>query len=228
MVVSETAPEVTSPGGPPKLLGMNRTTVYIIGAAAVAGLGWYLYQRHKAASSTAAGTQTGTTGECTDANGNPTPCEDMAGVDYSGQLSVMQTELESLAASEGNEATPTTPAPTTTTTTPPKTTPAAPTQASRYNAPATATLSKVNGTTLQCTFTMGNQPQPAPSSATVALYQQNGKLVGQQTVSIPDETGGRSGCTFSGLHASWCYHANVWANGGKSAPPNKQTGVQCV
>lgn len=88
-------------------LPVSKTTLAIGGTAVVVGVGWYWYKSRKSSSAAAAGSASsaGTlTGECSDANGNPTPCEDMAGVDYSGQLSVLQTELESIAAAGGTGA----------------------------------------------------------------------------------------------------------------------------
>jgi hypothetical protein len=53
----------------------------------------------------------------------------------------------------------------------------------------------------------------SPTGYTVAVYQSNGKNVYQQ---VWAHTSG----TIGGLHPSWTYHVNVWANGAPIAPPN--------
>lgn len=225
-------PTVSAPGGPPKgekILGMNRQTVIIFGVALAAGLAWYFYKSRKSATaaSTASG-QGAATGSCTDANGNPTPCEEMAGIDYSGQLSTMQTELESILATSSIQppAGPTGPAgpagPTGA-----AGTVAAPAQVALYHAPMGLTGKKTASGTAQVSWSLAGQPSPPPTSYTVAAYQLNGVTAGQQTVTVPDQTGGTSGATISGLHPGWCYNINVWANGGTQAPPHSTTKV-CV
>jgi hypothetical protein len=199
-------------GGGAKLFGMNRNTVIIIGVATLAGVGYYIWKSRKAATTTAANPnqQTGTTGECTDANGNPTPCEDMAGVDYSGQLSVLQTEIESLLAQQG---TGTTTGTTTTTTTPP---PAA-TQVNQYPS-ISFTAKKLNSTAIAVQFKALTSPTPVPTSYTIEAWTVAGAKASVQTVTAPDSTGGSGQYTITGLKAGTCYNVRVWANGGKVAP----------
>lgn len=213
--MSEPSTEVPAApkGGGAKLFGMNRTTVIVVGLATLAGVGYYIWKSRKdAAAATTANPnqQTGTTGECTDANGNPTPCEDMAGVDYAGQLSVLQTELESLLAGQGTAATGTG---TTTTTTPPP----APTQVSQYPV-VPFTAKKLNSTAISVQFKALTSPTPVPTSYTIEAWQMNGAKASVQTVTAPDSTGGSGQYTITGLRAGWCYNVRVWANGGKTAP----------
>lgn len=204
-------PTVGTPGPPsggPKILGMNRTTLIIVGVAAAAGVAWYLYKSRGSAATTAnPNQQTGTTGECTDANGNPTPCEDMAGVDYAGQLSVLQTELESLLAQQG---TGTTTATGTTTTT-------APAQVNQYPS-ISFTAKKLNSTAIAVTFKALTTPTPLPVSYTIEAWTVAGAKASVQTVTAPDSTGGSGQYTITGLKAGTCYNIRVWANGGKVAP----------
>lgn len=212
--VTETPPVPKGKGKGAKLFGMDRTTVIVVGLATMAGLAYYIWKSRKSAGQQAANpnAQTGMTGECTDANGNPTPCEDMAGVDYAGQLSVLQTEMESLLAGQGTQAG----GGTTTTTTPPP--PPAPTQVQRYPA-VSFTVKKATRGAAVVQFTALRSPTPVPTSYTVAAWQLNGKLASQQTLTAPDDPGGKGQVTINGLHTGWCYHVKVWANGGRSAPP---------
>lgn len=81
-------------------LGLTKQQLYYGGGAFVVALVWFVWHRKQTAAAAAAGTQGSTTAasECTDAQGNPAPCAEANGIDYSGQLSVIQTELESLLA----------------------------------------------------------------------------------------------------------------------------------
>ncbi len=97
--------EPTVSGGPPKApgkkyAGLTRNQWLIAGAVGTAALVWIVWKRHKAAAAAAAGTGTAGTAssECTDASGNTVPCDQ---ADTSGELSALQTELETLMAQEG-------------------------------------------------------------------------------------------------------------------------------
>lgn len=214
--VTQPPPRPGPAGSQSKLFGMNRTTVIVAAAAFIGAVAWFWWKRKGQQQSSASGTGV-STGSCTDANGNPVPCTQMAGIDYSGQLSTVQTELESISAAEANEPVP-----------PPGPQgpqgPAGPAgtatvqQVAQYSAPGGVRAMKQAPGVMAVVWNLGGQPQPNPTSYTIAVYQLNGKLAAQQTVSVPDQTGGTSGATVSGLHTGWCYHANVWANGGKTAP----------
>jgi hypothetical protein len=78
-------------------LGLTKQQLYYGGGAFVIALVWFVWHRKQQAAA-ASTQQTATSSECTDAQGNPTPCAEANGIDYSGQLSVIQTELESLLA----------------------------------------------------------------------------------------------------------------------------------
>lgn len=113
--MSETAPERTPTSKPsgPKIAGIDRRTAIIFGVALVGGLAYFLYKRKS--SGTAASASAGT--PCTDRAGNAGTYDASgncvatsaagAGVDYAGQLSVIQTELETLMAAQGNDKDPT-------------------------------------------------------------------------------------------------------------------------
>lgn len=81
-------------------LGLTKQQLYYGGGAFVVALVWFVWHRKQqaAAASSAGNTSAATASECTDAQGNPQPCAEANGIDYSGQLSVIQTELESLLA----------------------------------------------------------------------------------------------------------------------------------
>jgi hypothetical protein len=207
-------PSIESPPAPKgsgaKLFGLNRNTVIIVGLATLAGVAYYIWKSRKDAAATASTSSTqpgGTTGECMDANGNPTPCEDMAGVDYSGQLSVLQTELESVLAGQGTG--------TTTTTTPPPAT--TPTQVNQYPS-ISFTAKKLNATAIAVQFKALTTPTPVPQSYTIEAWTVAGAKASVQTVTAPDSTGGSGQYTITGLKAGTCYNIRVWANGGKVAP----------
>jgi hypothetical protein len=217
MSETSTEPPVSKPGSGKKVLGMNRQTVVIFGVALVGAMAFLLWKRGRASSSTAAasGTQTGATGECTDANGNPTPCEDMAGIDYSGQLSTIQTEVETIASQDTSGTGTGTGTGTTTT---------APTQVNQYpSVPFTA--KKNNATSIIVSFKALTSPTPVPQSYTVEAWQLNGKVASVQTLTAPDSTGGTGNVTINGLTPKFCYNIRVWANGGKVAPPGTTTKV---
>lgn len=216
------------PAGPAKSpqrpgpLGLTKTQWWITGGVFVAVILYMLYRRGKQAQQGQANAQP-SPGECTDANGNVVPCAEAQGIDYSGQLSAMQTELESLLAAESIEPAPVPGPPGPTGPTGPKGNPggtSAPPQVNRYNAPRNVTLAKLSPSSIRVSWSLAGQPSPPPASYTIAVNQLNGRLVYQQTTNVPDQTGGTSSATVNGLHSGWCYNVRVWANGGKVAPPN--------
>jgi hypothetical protein len=230
--VSGAAPPPSSSGGGKKTGGLTRNQWIIVALVGVGAVAWFWWKRSKSASSaastSAAGTQGAATGGCTDASGNPTPCEEMAGIDYSGQLSTMQTELESILAAESipapagpagpsgpaGPAGPTGPAP------------SPPGQVTRY--PAVAfTATKLNNTSALVKFKPLSSPTPVPSTYTIEAWTVAGQVASQQTVSAPDSTGGQGQYTVTGLKHGTCYNVRVWANGGKQAPPGNTEKV-CV
>lgn len=99
-----------------------------------------------------------------------------------------------------------------------KTTAAA--QASKYPAPGNLKVGKLTGTSAKINWDYITGTSPKPTSYTIAVYQLNGKLAQQVTVNAPDTAGGTAQATISGLHPGWQYNVNVWANGGKQAPPH--------
>ena len=88
-------------GSEPKILGMPRTAVLVGAAVFIGAVVWFLMKRR----SSSAAAPAAAPGECTDASGQPVPCAEGGGIDYSGQLSTIQTELESLLAAGGVPAT---------------------------------------------------------------------------------------------------------------------------
>lgn len=103
------------------------------------------------------------------------------------------------------------------TVTPPKPVVTPPPQVTRYAAPAGLKVTGTTPSTVSVQWTIGT---PKPASYTVATYQANGVRVGYSTVSVPDATKGNETTTITGLHSKWSYKVNVWANGGKQAPPH--------
>lgn len=83
-----TAQARPSAAGGKKILGVPRTTFYLaVGGAVIVGLAFYWWRNYQAAQQSAStASTTGTTG---------------TGVDYSGELSTIQTELEALLQQEG-------------------------------------------------------------------------------------------------------------------------------
>ncbi len=99
-----------------------------------------------------------------------------------------------------------------------------PAQVNRYPAPGGL---HVTGTTPTTVSVAWNNTSPPAASFTVATYQQNGKRVGYSTVSVPDSAGGKGAYTVPGLHTKWSYKVEVWANGGKTAPPHATVAATC-
>lgn len=94
-------------------------------------------------------------------------------------------------------------------------TPTPPAGVNRYPAPSGL---HVIGTTSTTASVQWKALSPAPQSYTVATWQMNGKRVGYATVQA-DAQGGDVSYTVTGLHAKYQYKIQVWANGGKVAPP---------
>jgi hypothetical protein len=212
-----TAPAAGGGKAKPKAIMGMPPIVFYGAVAGVAALAWMVYRSRKASAASASSGQGASTGSCTDANGNPTPCEELAGVDYSGQLSTEQTELEALLAQNS-----------------PPPTPAA-TTVQQY--PAVSFQAQVqNATTILVTFTSVTNPTPVPTSYTVTAMQLNGKTAFSQSVNAPDSatasttssstTGGTTApsssqgqVTINGLVPTWCYKITVQANGATTPTP---------
>lgn len=92
-----------------------------------------------------------------------------------------------------------------------------PAQVNRY--PAPGGLKVLSKTATSATVQWNNTTPPA-KSFTVATYTSQGRRVGYSTVDVPDATGGHGTYTITGLSKSTAYKAEVWANGGKVAPPH--------
>jgi hypothetical protein len=86
-----TPEEPTAEARPPKAKASRRFWIIGIGVALAAGAAWYLWKQHQANAAAAAPAADTTGTASTDANA----------VDYAGQLSVIQTELEALLAEDG-------------------------------------------------------------------------------------------------------------------------------
>lgn len=82
-------------------LGLTNKQWLIAGGIGVAALAYFLWRKYQAAQQAAANNAatTNTSSECTDDNGNSVPCDS----DDSGELSALQTELESLMAAGANQ-----------------------------------------------------------------------------------------------------------------------------
>lgn len=90
------------------------------------------------------------------------------------------------------------------------------TTVNRYPAPSGVTARPTSKTSLTVAW---HQTNPPADSFTVAVYQLNGAKAYQGTVSVPDTTGGGGTAAVSGLTPGFQYKVEVWANGGKVAPP---------
>jgi hypothetical protein len=100
--------------GEKKIFGINRNIVLVGGATFAIAIGYILYQRYKASQAAAAAAAAGTSTSSATGTGATT---DTGSTDYSGELSVIQTELESVLANQGSASLQTTGTGTTTTTT---------------------------------------------------------------------------------------------------------------
>jgi hypothetical protein len=105
-------PKGSKSAGGKKIFGLPRIYVYGGAIAIIAGIAFYLYKEHKASSAASSTTEgspctasDGTTGTY-DANGNCVSSDSGdTGTDDSGDLSAVQTELESLLADQGTTST---------------------------------------------------------------------------------------------------------------------------
>ena len=97
---------------------------------------------------------------------------------------------------------------------------AATVQANQYPAPTDAKVAKLTNTSAKVNWNYITSVTPKPTSYTIAVYQLNGKLAQQLTVNAPDTASGAGQATVTGLHPGWQYNVEVWANGGKTAPPH--------
>lgn len=82
-----------------KILGLQPRTAAVTGGVVLVAAVGYFWWRNRQSQQQAA-TPAASTG-CTDSSGNSVPCPDATGIDYSGELSVIQAELESLMAAQG-------------------------------------------------------------------------------------------------------------------------------
>jgi hypothetical protein len=183
------------------------------------GIGaWYFLFRNKSGNANPAATQS-QTGYGTDPAGNLGYIDPQSGYVYGSAEDIASLQQQGNVAqnvpagvAEGNDtAGGTTTPPAGGGITPP------PAQVGRYNAPTGLKVSGATPTTVSVEWNTGS---PRPASYTVATYQLNGKRVGYQTVSVPDAASGKESATISGLHAKYQYKIEVWANGGKTAPPH--------
>jgi len=84
---------------------------------------------------------------------------------------------------------------------------------------------KVTGKSSTSVSLSWENTNPPAGSFTVAVYQENGKVASQTTVSVPDTTGGQGVTTITGLVPKYSYNIHVWANGGTAAPPHSTVSV---
>ena len=208
--MSEQAPERSSGGG--KVLGLKPRTAMIVGGAILAAaIGYMLWKRHQASSSTPA-------------TSSASASSSTSGIDYGGELSVIQSELEDLLAAEGNEpstsstgstgstgtgSTGSGTGTTTTSTTPPITQPGA-----RTGAPATPANVHATKTTANSVTLAWDKSANAATYRVRVTYQN--KLVG-----APHIVAGTS-ATISGLGAdhTYTFHVAAIGPGGTSAETN--------
>lgn len=99
-----------------------------------------------------------------------------------------------------------------------------PTDVTRFPAPTGLKASNETASSVQLSWhntpgTVGSD-QVLPASYTVNIVTAKGIRASETTVSAPDATGGGVQTTVNGLKGKTSYRAQVWANGGKQAPPN--------
>jgi hypothetical protein len=89
------------PARPPgvKYAGLTRNQWIGVGVVFVVVAGVIIWRRHAAAAAGPASSASSGAGDCTDASGNSVPCDQ---ADLSGELSALQTEIETLMAQEGS------------------------------------------------------------------------------------------------------------------------------
>ena len=152
-----------------KILGMQpRTAAIAIGGSALVA-GGYLWWRKRQQGTQPAAAATASTG-CTDGSGNSVPCPDGSSTDVQGELSVVQTELESLLSAEGTEAGTTTTATSTSTSTGPP------------GAPTGLTITSITQSGFKATW---HAPAKTAKGAVAVSYtydiEQGGKLIKSAT-----------------------------------------------
>lgn len=94
---------------------------------------------------------------------------------------------------------------------------------SRYPAPtgAKVTATTASSVSLQWQDTPGTvgSTKVYPLSYTVRIWTVKGTVASMTTVSAPNNKGGLTQTTVTGLKTKSSYKAQIWANGGKQAPP---------
>jgi len=193
-----------------KILGLRPRTALIVAGVAVAGGVVFFWWRNR--SNAGSATATPATGNCTDSTGATVPCpEEGAAVDQSGELSAIQTELETLLGEQaGTTGSTTTTGTGTKTGTKPVTPPSKPAPASPPPEPAGVRITGVTPTGFTVSWT---RAAGATSYGWRVTYQS--KLVGSGTV-----TG--TSAKVSGLTPDHTYtvHIRSIGPGGQSAETN--------
>lgn len=204
--MSESAPE--RPGGGGKVLGLKpRTAIIVGGGVLVAAVIYMLWKRKQSATTTASSSASSST----------------SGIDYGGELSVIQSELEDLLAAQGKDtdSTGTSGGGTTTGGTGTGTTGSGTGTSSGGTGTATKTAAPATPANVHATKTNANSVTIAwDKSANAATYRvrvtYQGKLVG-----TPHVVAGTS-ATVSGLTAdhTYTFHVAAIGPGGTSAETN--------
>lgn len=110
------------------------------------------------------------------------------------------------------------------TTPPPVPAPTGTGQVSRFPAPTGAKVAGVTASSvsLQWNDTPGKDDAGKtvyPQSYTVRIWQLNNVVASETSVTAPNTRGTLTQTTVAGLHTKFSYKAQIWANGGKNAPP---------
>lgn len=201
--MSESAPE--RPGGGGKVLGLKpRTAIIVGGGVLIAAVIYMLWKRKQSATTTASTSASSST----------------SGIDYGGELSVIQSELEDLMAAEGQESSSGTSSSGTGTTTGTGTGSSGTGTATKTTTPAKTAAPAMPGN-VHATKTTANSVTLAwDKAANAATYRvrvtYQGKLVG-----APHVVAGTS-ATISGLGAdhTYTFHVASIGPGGTSAETN--------
>lgn len=239
------ATRAASPPAGKKIMGLPRTTFFIIAGVGVAAIiGVIIVKRRQAASAAAATTGTPSTGTCPDgsapdANGNCPQSGDIA-----GELATLQTEIGDLQAGQGggssggsagtvagSTGTPTTPAaPAGGTGTPGGTSPAAPStpgQAKSWQFPMPQGLKTTRVSSHGCTLSWNAVTGPSGQKPSGYTVRTRGGGVDYQHVSAGTSTG-EYGPGGANLKPGTSYTSEVWANGGPVAPPHASVSWQTL
>lgn len=216
-----TSAGTAAPGARPagkKYAGLTRGQWIATGVVFAVVVGVIIWRRHAASSASSSTGTTASSSECTDSTGASVPCDQ---ADNSGDLSALQTELESLLAAEGQSGasgggggvipvdTGTSPSGTDSGTSSSSGTSATPTTSTGSTATATAAKKagaisnlQASGETKTSAKISWNAATGATGGYAYRVTEMNGTLVKSATTKA-------TSVTLSGLHPGWEYNFGI-------------------